>query len=100
MSLSLLLCTRLGIPVDHWHSSLQLAVGLLDGTPCPLPVMPHGATVKDAMVAIRAELGLRADADFSLFLFTRNGASASGRDDFICLPDVTPLEEAEQLARE
>lgn len=71
------------------------SVRLLDGTALPLS-LPQGATVKDALLSIRGDVGLRADSDFSLFLATRH--PDTGRDDFVALPDVLPLHEAVNLA--
>jgi hypothetical protein len=73
----------------------RVGITVLDGMTLPL-ALPARASVRDALLAVRAALGLRADADFALHLRSWNGATR--RHEHVCLPDVTPLEEAAQLA--
>lgn len=72
----------------------QMNVRLLDNTLLHVTVA-KGGTVKDVLVNLRRQLGVRADADYSLYL---RQLSAEGRDIFACLPDVMSAEEADALA--
>jgi hypothetical protein len=63
---------------------------LLDGTQYHV-VVALGATVKDVLVALRRQLGLQADSDYSLYLRHR---TPDGHDVFTCMPDVLSVEEA------
>jgi hypothetical protein len=74
---------------------MQLAVRLLNEELHHV-IIARGATVKDALVALRRQIGLKADADYSLYVRQR---TPEGRDIFACLPDVMNAEEAEALAR-
>ena len=78
---------------DRGPSALTLSVYFLDGTVNRVSVPPR-ATVRDVLLTLRAQIGLHADADFSLFL---RESSLSG-DTFHCLPDSMRAEEADAQA--
>lgn len=69
-------------------------ISLLNAEQFTVPTYDN-ATVKDAIIALRNQLGLRADAQYSLFLKD----ISRGRPMFTVLPDVMSIEEAEGLAR-
>ena len=78
---------------DKAPAGLTLSVYFLDGTLNRVSV-PANATVHDVLLTLRGNIGLRADADFSLFL---REVSLSG-DVFHCLPDAMRAEDADAQA--
>lgn len=76
--------------------NLVLSVHLLDRTVLSV-TLPRSGSVMEACISIRTQLGLKADADYSLYL---RQTDTAGRDNFTCLPDILPVEEAEHMCIE
>jgi hypothetical protein len=77
-------------------SAPQMDVRLLDDSLLHATVT-KGATVKDVLVTLRRQLGLRADADYSLYL---RQTQPDGTHVFAALPDVMAADQADALACE
>lgn len=72
----------------------DITVLLMDNSPIRVHCAPR-ATVHDACLDVRKQLGLMADADFSLFV---RETSSAGRTSFVCLPDGMSIEDADAAA--
>eukprot|EP01138_Halocafeteria_seosinensis_P004744 gb/GECG01004851.1/.p1 GENE.gb/GECG01004851.1/~~gb/GECG01004851.1/.p1 ORF type:complete len:959 (+),score=151.97 gb/GECG01004851.1/:1-2877(+) len=70
-----------------------VTIELLNSEKFTVPVSTN-ATVKDTIIALRNQIGLRADAQYSLFLKD----SSRARPMFTVLPDIMSIDEAEGLA--
>lgn len=73
-------------------SSVSLCIHFLDNSRISLPPLPISSIARDVCVVVSRLIGLKADADFSLFLRQSGDESSSGFAVFTCVPDLLSLQ--------